>query len=76
MMLLLEGGYLFKKQKRKELEQYQDFFMYDTSLGKIEERIMLASNFLPRRSWVVIQNYFNYEENNSRSRYYTNTEVA
>lgn len=50
MMLLLEGGYLFKKQKRKELEQYQDFFMYDTSLGKIEERIMLASNFLPRRS--------------------------
>ena len=36
-------------------------FIYGTSLGGIEQLMMLAPNFLPMRSGIVIQNYFNCE---------------
>ncbi len=35
--------------------------MYDTSLGGIEQLMMLASSFISRESGIVIQNYFNCE---------------
>ncbi|MBU5255175.1 hypothetical protein [Tissierella praeacuta] len=34
-------------------------FMYGTSLGGIEQLMMLVPNFQPRRSGIVINNYFN-----------------
>jgi hypothetical protein len=34
-------------------------FMYGTSLGGIEQLMMLAHNFTQRRSGVVINNHFN-----------------
>lgn len=36
-------------------------FMYGTSLGEIEQLMMMAPNFSPRRSGIVINNYFNCE---------------
>lgn len=35
------------------------YFMYGTSLEGIEELMMLVPNFQPRRSGIVINNYFN-----------------
>ena len=35
------------------------YFMYGTSLGGIEQLMMLAHNFTQRRSGVVINNHFN-----------------
>lgn len=35
------------------------YFMYGTSLGGIEQLMMLSPNFTPRRSGVVINNHFN-----------------
>ncbi|MSU03403.1 hypothetical protein [Tissierella pigra] len=37
------------------------YFMYDTSLGGIEQLMMLAPNFPSRRSGIVINNHFNFE---------------
>lgn len=36
-------------------------FMYGTSLEGIEQLMMLVPNFSPRRSGIVINNYFNWE---------------
>ena len=36
--------------------------MYGTSLGGIEQLMMLAPNFPQRRSGIVINNHFNCEE--------------
>ena len=36
-------------------------FMYGTSLGEIEQLMVMAPNFQPRRSGIVINNYFNCE---------------
>ena len=36
-------------------------FMYGTSLGGIEQLMVMAPNFQPRRSGIVINNYFNCE---------------
>ncbi|WP_353096055.1 hypothetical protein [Tissierella praeacuta] len=36
-------------------------FMYDTSLEGIEQLMMLVPNFEPRRSGIIINNYFNCE---------------
>ncbi|WP_142414195.1 hypothetical protein [Hathewaya massiliensis] len=35
------------------------YFMYGTSLGGIEQLMMLAPNFPQRRSGIVINNHFN-----------------
>ena len=37
------------------------YFMYGTSLGEIEQLMMLAPNFPQRRSGIVINNHFNYK---------------
>ncbi len=37
------------------------YFMYGTSLGRIEQLMMLAPNFPQRRSGIVINNHFNCE---------------
>ncbi len=34
-------------------------FMYATPLGEIEQLMMMAPNFSPRRSGIIINNYFN-----------------
>ena len=39
-------------------------FMHGTSLEGIEQLMMLVPNFQPRRSGIVINNYFNYEGGN------------
>lgn len=36
-------------------------FMYGTSLERIEQLMVMAPNFQPRRSGIVINNYFNCE---------------
>lgn len=38
------------------------FFMYGTSLEGIEQLMMMAPNFIPRGSGIMIQNHFNCEE--------------
>ena len=35
--------------------------MYGTSLGEMEQLMMVAPNFSPRRSDIIINNYFNWE---------------
>ncbi len=37
-------------------------FMYGTSLEGIEQLMMLVPNFQPRRSGIIINNYFNFKE--------------
>ncbi len=37
------------------------YFMYGTSLGGIEQLMMLSPNFPQRRSGIVINNHFNCE---------------
>ena len=37
------------------------YFMYGTSLGGIEQLMVMVPNFQPRRSGIVINNYFNCE---------------
>jgi len=58
------------------------YFMYGTSLEGIEQLMMMAPNFIPRGSRIMIQNYFNCEggvvncnscESNVRNRSYTST---
>lgn len=60
------------------------FFMYGTFLEGIEKLMMMAPNFIPRRSVIVIQNYFNREggifncdccEDNERSKSFTNIRI-
>ena len=47
------------------------FFMYGTSLEGIEQLMMAAPNFSPRRRGIVINNYFNYEGGGTKCNYYT-----
>ena len=60
------------------------FFMYGTSLESIEKLMMMAPNFIPRGSGIVIQNYFNREggvfncdccEDSERSKSFTNIRI-
>ncbi|NLM03981.1 MAG: hypothetical protein GX214_03050 [Clostridiales bacterium] len=37
-------------------------FMYGTSLEGIEQLMVMVPNFQPRRSGIVINNYFNCED--------------
>lgn len=47
-------------------------FMYGTSLEGIEQLMVMVPNFYPRRSGIIINNYFNYGggEENCHSREY------
>ena len=49
------------KNKKKGMRIMSRFFMYGTSLEGIEQLMMAAPNFSPRRSGIVINNYFNCE---------------
>lgn len=46
-------------------------FMYGTSLEGIEQLMMMAPNFSPRRSGIVINNYFNCEVGGAKCNCYT-----
>jgi len=49
------------KNKKKGLRRMSRYFMYGTSLGGIEQLMMLAPNFNQRGSGIVINNHFNCE---------------
>jgi hypothetical protein len=45
--------------KLKGMRIMSKLFMYGTSLGEMEQLMILAPNFSPRRSGIIINNYFN-----------------
>ena len=47
------------KNRKKGLRIMSKLFMYGISLEGIEQLMMLVPNFQPRRSGIVINNYFN-----------------
>ena len=47
------------------------FFMYGTSLEGIEQLMMMAPNFTPRKSGIVINNYFNCQGGDAQCNCYT-----
>ena len=47
------------------------FFMYGTSLESIEQLMMMAPNFTPRKSGIVINNYFNCQAGGAKCNCYT-----
>ena len=47
--------------KKKGLRTMSKLFMYGTSLEGIEQLMVMVPNFQPRRSGIVINNYFNCE---------------
>ena len=51
--------FLCLKIEKKGLRTMSKLFMYGTSLGVIEQMMVMAPNFQPRRSGIVINNYFN-----------------
>ncbi|MDD2644324.1 MAG: hypothetical protein PHC65_06545 [Methanobacteriaceae archaeon] len=51
--------FISKTNRKKGLRTMSRYFMYGTSLGGIEQLMMLAPNFPQRRSGIVINNHFN-----------------
>ena len=51
--------FISKTNRKKGLRTMSRYFMYGTSLGGIEQLMMLVPNFPQRRSGIVINNYFN-----------------
>jgi hypothetical protein len=51
----------FISKTKKGLRIMSRYYMYGTSLGGIEQLMMLAPNFTQRRSGIVINNHFNCE---------------
>ena len=49
------------KNRKKGLRAMSKLFMYGTSLEGIEQLMVMVPNFQPRRSGIVINNYFNCE---------------
>ena len=47
------------KNRKKGLRSMSKLFMYGTSLEGIEQLMVMVPNFQPRRSGIVINNYFN-----------------
>ena len=47
------------KNRKKGLREMSKLFMYGTSLEGIEQLMVMVPNFQPRRSGIVINNYFN-----------------
>ena len=50
------------KNRKKGLRTMSKLFMYGTSLEGIEQLMVMVPNFQPRRSGIVINNYFNCED--------------
>jgi len=51
--------FISKTNRKKGLRTMSRYFMYGTSLGGIEQLMMLAPNFPQRGSGIVINNHFN-----------------
>lgn len=51
--------FLCLKTEKKGLRTMSKLFMYGTSLEGIEQLMVMVPNFQPRRSGIVINNYFN-----------------
>ncbi len=49
------------KNKKKGMRTMSKLFMYGTSLEGIEQLMVMVPNFQPKRSGIVIDNYFNWE---------------
>lgn len=49
------------KNRKKGLSTISKLFMYGTPLEAIEQLMVMVPNFHPRRSGIIINNYFNYE---------------
>jgi hypothetical protein len=49
------------KNKKKGMRTMSKLFMYGTSLEGTEQLMVMVPNFQPRRSGIVINNYFNCE---------------
>ena len=49
------------KIRKKGMSSMSKLFMHDTSLEGIEQLMVMVPNFQPRRSGIVVNNYFNYE---------------
>lgn len=47
------------KNREKGMRTVSKLFMYGTSLEGIEQLMVMVPNFQPRRSGIVINNYFN-----------------
>lgn len=47
------------KNRKKGMRKMSKLFMYGTSLEGIEQLMVMVPNFQPRRSGIVINNYFN-----------------
>jgi hypothetical protein len=47
------------KNRKKGVRTMSKLFMYGTSLEGIEQLMVMVPNFQPRRSGIVINNYFN-----------------
>lgn len=47
------------KNRKKGMRKMSKLFMYGTSLEGIEQLMVMVPNFEPRRSGIVINNYFN-----------------
>ena len=51
--------FFMSKNRKKGLRTMSKLFMYGTSLEGIEQLMVMVPNFQPRRSGIVINNYFN-----------------
>ncbi len=53
--------FIMPKNRKKGLRIMSKLFMYGTSLEGIEQLMIMVPNFQPRRTGIVINNYFNCE---------------
>lgn len=49
------------KNRKKGMRKMSKLFMYGTQLEGLEELMVMVPNFQPRRSGIVINNYFNFK---------------
>lgn len=63
--------FFISKNKKKGMRIMSRFFMYGTLLEGIEQLMMVAPNFSPRRTGIVINNYFNWEGGGAECNCYT-----
>lgn len=54
-------AFFMPKNRKKGMRKMSKLFMYGTSLEGIEQLMVMVPNFHPRRSGIVINNYFNCE---------------
>ena len=63
--------FFMPKNEKKGMRIMSRFCMYGTSLEGIEQLMMAAPNFSPRRSGIIINNYFNCEGGGAKCNCYT-----